>query len=358
VIDEKASELISRALDGDLDDAERADLERRLADQPELEAALADSARIKQAVAAIAGAMQPPAELDAVIEPLRRGTPPTQPAVRSALRWLGAAAAVVLGVTVTLEVARRNPTPAVDRPAAPRPERHDDREIFELAPLPSAVPAENRPVGATDQLLDEDLDQPEVPEPAALEVLGPLASDEAIGEQRQRGAAADRAPEAPTGPPEPSNAVEDAARAAGEGTKTGKDSQSASRRQPFGSGPVEQATGPSAAPLAKAERATPGAATVSGAAHDEAGRLDAGGPSEAALLVAGAEVWRGPAPGCAVGRHTITVEVVDGAVIGVDTGGAAAAPGEECRIDQLVGTSLPGVDDGPQPAELVVRPTG
>jgi hypothetical protein len=360
VIDERRSELVSRALDGDLDDAERADFERRLAGEPGLASALADARSLKEAVAALARGMQPSAELDAVIEPLRRGAPPTGPAIRPALRWLGAAAAVVLGVTVTLEVARRNPTPAVDRPTAPRPAQHDEREVFELAPLPSADRAKDRPIGATDRLLEEDLDQPEAPEPAALEVVGPLTSNEVVGEEPQLREAApdtDRAAAAPPARLELQEVEGDSAQGTSGSPETGKAAPAMRRQPPPEPAPAGLATGSSAAGSEKSEASKSVVATFGGTGPDEAGRSVAAG-SEAVLLVADAEVWRGLVDGCSMGRWSITIEVVNGAVVDLDLGVEVAALGEGCRIDDMIGALVSGVDDGRRPAELVVRPAG
>lgn len=178
-MDETLSELVSRYLDGDLDEAETARLEERARTDAELAAEIDSGHRLREAVAGLADRMTVPATLDKVMEPLRRSESVPAQRVRPAYRWLGAAAAIVLGITVAMEVAQRNPEPSLSRPSAQRTRPVNEREeIFKLAPLPTANPNETRPLGATDRLLEEEPVQPAPPEPQPLEVIGPLPAGE------------------------------------------------------------------------------------------------------------------------------------------------------------------------------------
>jgi len=177
-MDDHLTERLSRYLDDDLTDTERTEFDRLLKTDSELRSELDGARRLRQTIASIASGMEPPAELDQVMEPLRQGAPAPQRRIRPVYRWLGAAAAVVLGVTVTYEMVLRNPSPTTVKPTRTTTATSDDREIFELAPLPTAVPNDNRPIGATDRLLEEQPPPPAAPEPSALEVVGPLTADE------------------------------------------------------------------------------------------------------------------------------------------------------------------------------------
>ncbi|MBW2386698.1 MAG: hypothetical protein JRG92_23965, partial [Deltaproteobacteria bacterium] len=179
-MDDARTELLSRYLDGDLEPSEATAVEERLENDSGLAAELRDLETVRESLAALAEHDQPPAELDAMMEPLCRSAP-LRPRVRPSVRWLGAAAAVVLGFTVVMEVRRQHPAPEIEpRSQAPtrnRPAEHNER--FSLAPLPtSSVSGEEQPLGAVDRLLASPLPEPILEELPALDVLGPLAVGE------------------------------------------------------------------------------------------------------------------------------------------------------------------------------------
>ena len=196
MMDEATAELLSRLLDGDLDAADRTRLEARLSDEPELRVELAALGRLREATLAVAERMDPPVTLDGTLEPLRRGVPLARGRIHPAVRWLGMAAGLVLAVTVTIEVARRNPDTAPGRPAgeaAPAPSL-DKTEIYQLKALPtSPVTPEEELIGVSERLLASPPAEPELDEPEPLYVQGPLpledneAGFETRDEEKARG---------------------------------------------------------------------------------------------------------------------------------------------------------------------------
>lgn len=312
-MDEMASELLSRYLDDDLSAVDRAEFERRLEEDPDLRAEADAGRELRRAVSQIAGEMEPPAALDAVMKPMLRSAPARRRLVRPAFRWLGAAAAVVLGVTVTLEVARRNPQLPLDRPASPRVMNHDDEAIFELAPLPSAVPDEHRPMGATDRLLEEELQSPEAPEPAPLEIMGPLPSGQLPTDPDAT--AADVAADDTTqlrSAPEPHRKTAKAPQAAGVAAET-----AASRERKSGKG-------------------------RSVAAH------------HVSLVVDGVHIWTGWSS-CPQERSlTLRIRVRHGVIVEAGVPDADRAGRESCLPTALVGAAVEGLSGGEHLAEIVV----
>ncbi|MEJ2188951.1 MAG: hypothetical protein P8Y93_05945, partial [Acidobacteriota bacterium] len=180
-MDEITVLLLSRYLDGDLGPADTRNLEERLRRDAQLEKDLAAFAGLRGVVASLAEQDEPPAELDRLMEPLRRGAP-MGPRVRPWLRWAGMAAAAVLALTVFIEVDHRNPGPQPEpRPRGAYQSRSaEPTERFALAPLPTAsTPEEEQPLGAADRLLASPIPEREVTAPPpALEVLGPLNNEE------------------------------------------------------------------------------------------------------------------------------------------------------------------------------------
>jgi hypothetical protein len=353
-MDERRNERLSRYLDGDLSDAEATEVERALENDPELRADLEAAQRLRRAVWDLAAGMEPPAELDLVMEPLRRGAPASGSRVRPVYRWLGAAAAVVLGVTVAMEMVRRNPSPDAVQPTRSVAANGDDREIFELAPLPSAVPDDNRPIGATDRLLEEEPPAPAAPEPPALEVVGPLTSDEAS-------VAADEAPPAH----EKKATVGRAEMAAGE-SLLGEPERT--------DGPADQAVeavadGRKARELAavtgdKGGETLGAAARTAGADTDAIQRRQtAHGSRESRstgrVVVDGVEVWSGPSGDCAAGRWPVVLVIRDGLIVELRSspGEEPAPPSPACRPEGLIGARTTGLPDGEVAAEIEVLST-
>lgn len=355
-MDEKLIEILSRAVDGDLSDVERAKLDDDLKAQPKLAAELESLERLRWAVAEVARGLEPPGELDAVVEPLRRGGPAPVRRVRPVYRWLGAAAAVVLGVTVAMEVARRNPQPTLGDGAPRRVINQDEREIFPLAPLPTAVPNENRPLGATDRLLEEAPSAPKAPEPAALEIVGPLSEEEhrvAVGAPKKTPADTadstdstprdDRTPRQETmngeaGADSPEAATEGGSRrldAAGPGLPQAKAASAAAVREPGGK--IE------AGRLRSAET--------------ESGGTEIPASVGVALTLGGKKVWAGRSTPCAQLSWKVELLITKGVVVAVTPliDGAPDPATLSCRPTGLVGVTLEGLPDGPTTGLIVAE---
>jgi hypothetical protein len=349
-MDERRNEWLSRYLDGDLTDAERADVERAIENDPALRADLETTRELRRAVRDLASGMQPPAELDLVMEPLRRGAPAPQRRVRPVYRWLGAAAAVVLGVTVTLEMVRRNPSPNTVRPTRTVIANGDDREIFELAPLPSAVPDDNRPVGATDRLLEEDPPAPAAPEPPALEVVGPLTTDEASvaadgapPRREEKSAVAHADQEADIAAPVEAGRADGLADHATAPATDGREA----RDQAIATGGKVGNTQGAAARIAGADAIQREPAAQKSRALQSTGRI----------VVDGVEVWSGPSGDCAEGHWPVVLVIRDGIIVEVrSSAGDGTKPlPPTCRPEGLVGAKSTGLPDGEVAAEIEVR---
>jgi hypothetical protein len=171
-MDEATAELLSRHLDGDLAEAEEKMFQEQLAADPEMQAELASMEQLCKAVRVLAEQEEPPNELSALLEPLRRSSPPPI-GVRPFYRWLAAAAALVLGVTVAVELARQNPGPQLPEPLTKAPQPvPTETGYFQLQPLPTK--ADNGLLGAGDHLLASPPPESELEPPPPLEVMGPL----------------------------------------------------------------------------------------------------------------------------------------------------------------------------------------
>jgi len=351
-MDERSSELTSRYLDGDLNDAERVDFERRLETDRELEMELETMQRLRRAVATVADGMEPPLSLDTVMEPLRRSAPLPARRVRPLYRWLGAAAAVVLGVTVALEVARRNPEPTLAPSKPSRSVLQDDREVFELAPLPTAVPDAHQPLGATERLLEEEPAAPEAPAPAALEVVGPLPTNESSAEPDRAASAEAKKGSAGTSSLSGDKAGKSPAPLAGR-TELG------ATREGTGSRQQEPELDARRADESSKQAATAGIAAADHGRRDAATEAPPIPPLPAALVIDGVEVWRGWSTACAAGTWKVRVEVRDEVVVGMEmaVGVGDGHPGEACRVDGLIDSVLGGISGGDHSADLVVRPS-
>jgi len=351
VIDETLRELASRYLDGDLDEAEAARLEERARTDADLEAEIGSGHRLREAVAALAERMEPPATLDKVMDPLRRSVPVSAQRVRPAYRWLGAAAAVMLGVTVAVEMARRNPEPALNRPSPQREHSAQEREkIFELAPLPAARPNERRPLGATDRLLEEDPVHPAAPEPAPFEVMGPLQTDESA-------AVADRESKSTD-----NHQVLDGE--AAEPTITNLRPRQAKKKalaQPRSSAGTASLA-PQEAGLSRTDEDRETTQRMMDSGKTQEG-MAIGGRERVAvpvvLRIDGVEVWSGSATTCAAGTWRVRTEVSEGRVVSLELilGEAGSEAGDidnGCLANALIGEVAVDVIDGIHIAEIVV----
>jgi hypothetical protein len=336
MMDDRSVELASRLVDGDLEPDAAARLEDRARSDAELAALIESFRALRRAVGEVADDMAPPAELDAVVEPLGRAPASTTGRVRPVYRWLGAAAAAVLAVTVVVEMTRRNPGPTVPRRPAPEHTTDADEGVFELSPLPSAATGGDgrRPIGAADRLLAEEPLPPDAPEPTTLEVVGPLQE------------AHDHTPTA-----------------ARETSPTGSGKRTAGRRAPpKADTAVADAAGArheqeNAVPARPEAAAGKGPARRSAAALDGSA-IDAPRSPGARLVVAGETVWEGRLEGCDPGRYWLIVEVRDGRVVAVTYGAAEADRPSDAPAgtDGLIGVPAGGLVDGEHAADLVVGP--
>ncbi len=351
-MDKTLRELVSRRLDGDLDEAEATRLDERARSDAELAAEIAAGRELRQAVAALADRMEPPETLDRVMDPLRRSAPVPARRVRPVYRWLGAAAVVVLGVTVAVDVARRNPEPTLSRPSPQRESPVREREeIFELAPLPTANPDESRPLGATDRLLEEEPVPPAAPEPAPLEVMGPLPTHESA-------VVADQAPRSSGDAPAPDGEVVE---------KTVLPSRPApvkkTARAHSGALAGTASTAPQEARLlSQADKDREGKSSTPDAGKAYRDKADGGRQVPMApvvLYVDGLAVWSDSTGACAVGVWPVRIEVRDGEVVSWEPvlgeiGDETGDQGEGCQPETLVGSIVADVGDGVHLAEIVV----
>ncbi len=169
MLDQATTELLSRHMDGELAASEELQLQQLLAEQPALQQELEAMLELRDSVRAFARQEEPPAELSALLEPLRRSPPPPV-TIRPFYRWLAAAAALGLGITVSMEVAQRNPGPTLDPPSTSISQ--ESQEPFQLQPLPT--PRDGELVGAIDHLLANPPPGEQLESPPPLEVIGPV----------------------------------------------------------------------------------------------------------------------------------------------------------------------------------------
>jgi hypothetical protein len=189
VTEASSRELLSRYVDGDLDKAEVAALHEHLSSDPGLATELEDMLRLRQAVSDIANGLNPPPQLDQIMEPLRRGISDSRSRSRTWVRGLAAAAVVVLGITVVVEIFRHRDGSAIHtlRQATPT-DSTGPAEIFRLRPLPtSAVPYDEVRLGAADRLVESPIPEPRLDDPRPLEIVGPLTEDPINDDGRARG---------------------------------------------------------------------------------------------------------------------------------------------------------------------------
>jgi len=338
-MDDATLELLSRHLDHELDADEERELQLMLEADPSLAATLDVMRRVRGSVAALAAREAAPPELDSLIDPLLRN-PPQPVVVRPWLRWVGAAAAVVLGVTVIIEVNRGAPGAKVTSIARQAASAHPEPTgRFALAPLPtSSLPPDEQPLGASDKLLASPIIEPEVETPRPLEVLGPLEEDSAVA----RGDAPAPAAAHIQGTDQVVTPVPEGRLTAG----------------------AKSAAEPQAGGRAEAEK---GAVDDGGSGQPsemrswEAERPK--GRAQVFVFIDGRSAWRefAPSSSCRPGRYMVRI-VVGGGVIreARPVGGAASAvPSQRlCAAELIRGLEIENVADGEYPAEVVVERRG
>lgn len=344
MIDETFAEILSRHLDGDLKSDEELELLAKLEAEPALAEELETMRRIRRSVAVLASSEQVPAELDSLVDPLRRGKP--EPiALRPWARWLATAAAVVLGVAVVVEVNRHYPGPSIESMAKLRRGEHsaEPTERFTLAPLPtSSLPPEQQPLGASDRLLASPAPDIDLDDPVPLDVLGPLETGEAttLENQNTAGVSLDE------------GKAKSPAVAEEKGARMGERFRPAAPREKGDSGlsPQRDETG-------SAQETGRDRALQSRPASPPTGQ------AQLFIFIDGRSAWRDftPASACKAGRYSLRVVVAGGAVREArPVGGAASAvPSQRlCAAGLVLGLEIDEVADGEYPAEIVVEPRG
>jgi hypothetical protein len=338
MLDEHLNELLNRYLDGDLDADEVETLEARLRSEPALQRELDTLRQIRQSVAALAVAETVPPELDSVVDPLLRGRPESIVA-RPWARWLATAAALVLGVTVILEVNRRNPGPDIESFAKATEESRQATPVdrFALAPLPpSSVPPDEQPLGASDRLLASPIPEVELDDPPPLEVLGPLTEE--VGASPADDVAAKKGSAVVT-----------------EGSAVGAELPAHKIRQ--------QEAPPPATKNEQERRRTEAGETRAGALGETLQSWDASPPmgrGQLFVFIDGRSAWREftPSATCKPGRYSVRIVIAEGQVHEArPVGGAASASPSQrlCAADLVLDLEIEEVDDGEYPAEVVVE---
>ncbi len=311
------TEGLSRLLDGDLDPGEAREMERALAADPGLRDELAALTRVRSALQALAASELAPPGLDARIGPLRHGSESSRPGRR--VRWLAAAAAVALGVTVGVQVLQRPPSVV---PAS----------LTVQAPL--AAGGEEDALGSSGAAPPSPAVRPEAaPYPEAGAASPPL---------RERAGL----------PPGPADEAPD-------GLAADADTQSALAPSTMGE------PGGRGGPPAAASKL--GRSLSAGDGYD--GRSAAGDRVAAGRLLVfmGSDTaWQDFEPRAASvpGRHAVRVRVAGGVVRQVwPVWKPLAAPFDSLQASELVvGLAIPGVPDGDYAGEVVIEgpspPTG
>lgn len=343
-MDVTIAEILSRHLDDDLKADEELELLARLDAEPALAEELETMRRIRRSVAALASNEQVPAELDSLVDPLRRGKPEPA-ALRPWARWLATAAAVVLGAAVIIEVHRHYPGPGIESMAKLRKGEPsaEPTERFTLAPLPtSSLPPEQQPLGASDRLLASPAPDIDLDDAVPLEVLGPLEEEEAQTFENHN------ATSVPLDEIRAKNQAiaEDAAASKGEGDRPAVQGEKDNPDRP-----------PEGDDRGDAQEAGRYAAPQSWAAPPPSGQ------AQLFIFINGRSAWRDftPPTACKAGRYSVRIVVVGGAVrearpIG---GAASAAPSQRlCAAGLVLGLEIDEVADGEYPAEIVVEPRG
>jgi hypothetical protein len=338
MMDETTTELLSRLLDGDLSRDEERELRIRIEHDDSLAAQLEAMRQIRSTVAALAASEKVPTELDSVLDPLVSNRPEPLPA-RGWVRWLATAAVVVIGLTVVIEVNRRNPGPDIGAIARQADQRADrSKQPFALAPLPTSSLAEDEQLlGASDRLLASPIPDVELAAPPPLEVLGPL-EDGIAGEDT-----------------------------AGLTKDANVDVVSADEvmAEEKATGGRHEATAPSAAKGDHAAAAPqPGksrARDIDRHAVVQPWEVDSPhGKAQLFVFDNGKSAWSAftPSRRCKPGRYMVRINVVGGTVSEArPIGGAAAASQSQrlCAAELIIDLEVGGVEDGEYQAEVVVE---
>lgn len=348
-MDDATTERLSRYLDGDLTPDEDRALVAEIAEDPRLEKRLRALEDLRGSLRGLAADAQAPPELDRVIEPLLRSAPPPTVGVRPWVRWLATAAALVLGVTVIMEINRQGVGPKMTEDRASRPVKvaAEPTERFALAPLPTtSLPLEEQPVGVGDRLIASPIPEMVFDDPPALEVLGPL--DTAPSEREKRRRSDDR-----TTTTEP--------RTESDVLSSSSGLRSSAQLRP---------EAPTIVRMDNVAVPPSGTRTVVVPDSMEAGKslegpgVTAGGRTTQAqffLFDESRTVWRDfePSARCKHGRYALRVRIEEGFVVEVWPVGAATSPAPQerlCAAGLATGLEVADVVDGEYHAEVVIEP--
>ncbi len=335
-MEDSVTERLSRFIDGDLDPVETEEIETAVTSDGKLRRELENLVRVRSSLRALADRDRPPKKLDILVGPLLTGRPDTT-LNRPWVRRLAAAAVLVLGVTVVLEVQRRQdgPTRTNWQERALKDGAAEPTERFTLAPLPTAsASADERPVGAADRLMSSpDPEIEPVLEPApALEVLGPLDDSPAIGKKSGYR-------EGP-GPGASINPSRREAEGKGNEEYRGVDESSAAA-------PDKGAVVPKLLQTGTATGRARSSSSDAAVAH-----------AQLFVFMAAETAWRSfePEGPCEAGRYALRIRVENGVIRAVWPVVNPPAPARQVRASQLVlGLEVENVADGEYSAEVVVE---
>lgn len=336
-MEDSVIERLSRFMDGDLAPEEAEEIATAVNLDAELRRELESLVRVRSSLHALADRDCPPKKLDILVAPLITGRPDTA-LNRPWVRRLAAAAVIVLGVTVVLEVQRRQegPTRTARQERALKGGSAEPTERFTLAPLPTASASDEvRPVGAADRLLsapDPEIETVLDPAPA-LEVLGPLDDSPAIVKESGSRESPDPGASFISGTRDAEGKGNEEDRAVEESSTTPPDKAAVAPKLP------------------QTRTATGRAASSSSEAAVAHGQLF--------VFMAAETAWRSFEPDgpCEAGRYALRVRIEDGVVRAVWPVANPPAPARQVRATQLVlGLEIDNVADGEYAAEVVVEP--
>ncbi len=347
-MDDANIEMLSRYMDGDLKPDEEQDILGHLQADPVLRSKLEGLQKMRSSLALLAENEAVPADLDSLVEPLRRGRPEAV-AARPWVRWLATAAVAVLGLSVIIEVNQRSSRQPVQEAPRSRPGKPaEPTERFSLAPLPtSSVPPEDQLLGVSERLLASPIpDDMEIEESPPLHVLGPLDAPPAARDDLGR-----RKIEGMDMPATTAGAVADIS------------APSTPSEAAKASGDLDGAFADDApVPTGEAAPEVDKRSLQSASRRPWAGEVSIG-RAQLFIFVAEKTSWQvfEPKARCVTGRYTIRVKVGDGVVREVwPVGGAiSSSPSEHSCASELVrGLAVADLADGEYAAQVVVEPRG
>jgi len=346
-MDDAIIEMLSRYIDGDLEPAEERDIVGRLQADPILRSTLESLRALRSSLAVLAQNDEVPADLDALVEPLRRGRPEAVVA-RPWVRWLATAAVAVLGLSVIIQVNQKSSQqPAREVPRSRPGPPTEPTERFSLAPLPtSSVPPEDQLLGVSERLLASPIPEMEIEESPPLRVLGPLEVPPAAKDDSGRRTL--RGEEMPAMP----------GVAAVEKTARSTPSETAKAPGELDAGFADDAPVTTADDVPVGEKRT----LQSVSRRSREGEVP-NGHAQLFIFNAGKTSWQAfePRARCETGRYAVRVRVGGGVVREVWAIGRAVSESSSqplCAGELVRGLPVSEVADGEYAAEVVVEHRG